>query len=127
MRTDEKLKVKIVHEDTAEAFERKLNIVLDNVAVKSIEWNHELGFCAYITYKEEVKTLESATDVFHRDGVYWHCRNCPYLERPSDKRRKSGACKVKPTGETRLDCEACDFFYRQLLSGDLKREDLIED
>lgn len=125
MRTDDVLKIKVVHADTAEEFERKINIVLENVKNPTIEWNHAKGFCAYVRYTEEVKTMDDIKDFFHNEGVYWHCRNCPYAEKTTDKRRKRVGCKIRSTGMTYKDSEACDFVYRQLLTGELTAEDMI--
>ena len=127
MRTDKKLRVKVVREDNAEDFERKLNVILENVEDPEIEWNKSMGFCAYVTYTEKEKVIEDIKDVFHNEGVHWHCRNCPYVERTTDKRKKWVCCKIKTTGMTHLDSEACDFLYRQLLSGELMTEDLIKE
>lgn len=127
MRYDDITKIKVVHEETAEDFERKLNVILSNVKNPKIEWNNNKGFCAYVTYTEEVATVDDIKDVFHSEGVYWHCRNCPYAEKTTDKRRKRVGCKIRPTGMTYKDSEACDFLYRQLLSGELTTEDLIKE
>lgn len=124
MRRDEILKVKVVQAESAEEFERKLNVVLKNVLKPQITWNHNMGHCAYVTYVETVETLEDVSDIFHRDGVYYHCRNCPFFDLPNDKRFKRGACRISPSGVAWKDSEACTFLYKQLLSGELTVDDL---
>lgn len=108
---------KIIHEQTAEDFERVLNASVEELAEckPEVKFVPENGFCAYLTYHQKEKTIiESVRDEFHLEGIYYHCRNCPHLKAPQDRRVKWCKCKYRSTGMTHKDHEACELFYKQV-------------
>lgn len=116
----EKIKIpkyRIIHEETAEAFEKKLNDAVEELAEfePAVEFNHRQGFCAYLIYQPKEKIIiETVADEFHLEGISFHCRNCPHLDAPQDRRVKWCKCKYSSTGRTHKDKEACELFYKQL-------------
>ena len=106
---------RIIHEETASDFQRELNKTVKELAEfnPKVKFNDTLGFCAYIEYQpEEIIKTESVRDEFALEGVYYHCRNCPYFEVPQDRRVKWGKCKYSTTGKSHKDHEACELFYK---------------
>lgn len=119
--------LRVIQEETAEAFQEAVNKASEELAEyePEIEFVHELGFCAYIKYHAAVKTIiESVRDEFHLEGIYYHCRNCPHLEDPQDRRVKWCRCKHRPTGKTHKDHEACELFYKWVSQNQIE---VIED
>ena len=116
--------VKVIHEETAEEFEAKLNAALEEVEdpKAEIEFNHAKGFCAYVTYTVGKHKVEGIRDKFCLEGVRYTCEECPYCEIPDDRRVKWCYCDMQPTGRTRKDSEACEFFYRSIAQGEIKPE-----
>lgn len=120
-------RVKVIHESTADRFEIQINKMLERFPRAEIRFNDTLGFCCYITYEYEEEIPEDVTDQFHQQGIYYHCRNCPHMEPPQDGRFKWCSCDISPWGKTRMDSEACEYFYKSLLTGAIKRSELKRD
>lgn len=122
MRSYDIKQVRVVHKETAEAFESALNAVLEEITdpKAEIEYNHAKGFCAYVTYSETRKKVEGAKDLFNMEGVRYLCAECPYFEKEYDGRVKWGYCDMSVSGRTRKDSECCELFYRLLASGEIK-------
>lgn len=127
MKTITRRQIKAIHEQTAEAFEAEVNKVLADHPEAVINYNMSLGFCAFIEIENELDKPETMADRFHLEGIYYHCRNCPHLEDPHDKRRKWCACDIAPYGKTYRDGEACEWFYKSLASGAITQREIIED
>lgn len=112
------VKVKVVHEETAEAFERALNAALKGVKSPKIEFNTSAGHCAYITFEEVQSVPETAEDeYFEKMGERCHCGDCPHLERSTDKRVKWHTCKYSEF-PVKTTSNACELYYRRLLKGE---------
>lgn len=120
-------RIKVVHVKDADTFETQINKTLSMFPDAEIRFNDNLGFCAYITYTYEEEIPEDVTDQFHQQGIYYHCRNCPHMEPPKDGRFKWCECDISPWGKTRMDSEACEYFYKALLTGAIKRSELKRD
>lgn len=104
-----------IDETTAEAFDSALNEALKELAEEEPEIEFIEKFCARLKWfpKENEKVIvESVRDEFHLEGIYYHCRNCPHMEDPHDRRVKWCRCKMKPTGRTHKNEEACELFYK---------------
>lgn len=127
MKTIKHKRVKVILANDAAGFETQLNRTLARFPEAKIEWNHALGFCAYITYTFEEDIPEDVREEFHQNGVYYHCRNCPRMEPPQDGRFKMCNCDIHPHGKTHMDREACEWFYKALLTGEIRRSDLNRD
>ena len=69
---------------------------------------------AVILYEVTESYMDCVADEFHAEGIYFHCRNCPYLEDPKDRRVKHCNCKYAEYGHTHKDSEACEMFYKQM-------------
>lgn len=118
---------RIIHEETASDFQRELNKAVKELAEfnPKVKFNDTLGFCAYIEYQpKEIVKPESVRDEFMLEGIYYHCRNCPYLELPQDRRVKWGKCKYSTTGRAHKDTEACELFYKWVQQNAI---DVVED
>ena len=127
MRTRTHKQVVVIQATSAADFQKRLNKVLSEHPKAEIEWNNNLGFCAYVVYTYDEETPEDVSDIFRAQGITYFCRNCPYMTPPADKRCKVCPCSISPYGKTRSDSEACDFLYKSLLTGAMKYTDLILD
>lgn len=104
-----------IDETTAEAFDNALNQALKDLAEEEPEIEFVDKFCARLKYfpKDNEKVIiETVRDEFHLEGVYYHCRNCPHLEAPQDRRVKWCKCKYSSTGIAHKNNEACELFYK---------------
>lgn len=72
------------------------------------------NFCALISWKESEIVCETVTDEFHIEGIRHVCGECPLHDIETDKRRKRVSCRYSEFGETRLDSECCEYFYKLL-------------
>lgn len=116
--------VKIIHARDAGEFEIKLNKVLAVYPNAEIHYNDNLGFCAYVTFEYEERIPEDVREEFHEKGVFYKCRNCPEMKPPKDGRFKWCECDRAPRGRVYMNSDACEWFYRSLLKGEIKREQL---
>lgn len=112
----------VVHEQTAEEFQRKFNSTMAALAGNNPkhQFRPEMGFCAYITYEDVECIAETVSDEYHAEGIRFDCKNCPLHEEVTDKRVKRVKCKYADLGFTHLDHEACEVFYRRLNLAELK-------
>ena len=116
-----------IDEKTAEEFDAALNAALKELAEHEPEIQFVDKFCArlkYFTEENERVITETVRDEFHLEGVYYHCRNCPYLEVPQDRRVKWGKCKYADSGLSHKNHEACEMFYKQVRQNTIE---VIED
>lgn len=115
---------KIVQEETAEAFEKKMNALAEELPEDhEVKWMPTLGHCAYITYEVRQETWDRISDEFHAEGIHYLCRNCPHHEQVEDNRKKHVWCKYADYGHTHLDHEACEMFYKQVKQGEIIPEE----
>ena len=121
MQKNQVTQIAVVYAETAEDFQKEFNSTIAALAEKNpkYEFNHQKGFCAYITYTETTCVHTSAADEFHAEGISYKCKNCPLHEIETDGRKKSVACKFDEMGRTHLNREACEVFWRRLKMGEL--------
>lgn len=67
-------------------------------------------------YTTIAREQETTGDGFELHGACAHCGDCPYLEVKADARRKTFPCAYSTYGETRIDCPACDVFYKDAIA-----------
>lgn len=122
MRSEDFSQIKVIQTESASEFEERINSSMRELAVKRPECKliEGKGFCAIITYTEHIQIIETVADEYHAEGIYFSCKNCPYLDDPHDKRIKNCTCKYSNTGYTHKDSDACEVFYRALKRGDIK-------
>lgn len=109
--------IAVVSASTAEEFQSLFNSKMKELSSHSetsYEFNHNQGFCAYITYTEHEKLIESISDEYRSIGLIYKCWQCPHMEEVADKRVKKCKCKHAPAGFTKKNDSACDIFYEQL-------------
>ena len=78
------------------------------------------GFRAVIQYEVEESRVETVMDEFHLEGIRHICRECPSHDIETDSRRKWVTCRYSENGETHLDHECCNYFYKQLKLGQVR-------
>lgn len=106
-------KYRTIDEKTAEAFDNALNAATEELAEYEPKVTFVDKFCARLEfYPKEKVIVESVRDEFALEGICYHCRNCPYLDIPQDRRVKYGSCKYSPTRRRSKDQEACELFYK---------------
>ena len=121
--------VKTVSANNAEDFDEKLNKTLREFGKKGIRYElrlaPELGFTAFIVYKETFTTPESIADEFQLGGEVHHCIECPYFVLPTDGRMKHSRCSLTQ-GVHRVDSVCCDAFYEKLLAGEIELREVMQ-
>lgn len=112
-----KQQTKIIHSNTAEEFEERLNKYLGELADAKVKYeltfNNSLGFCAYLLYTETIKVPESLAEEYEMRGEGCYCTECKYCEIPKDKRVKHYWCGL----QERKVCSrswCCDDFYENM-------------
>lgn len=112
----EKIKIpefRTIVEYSPKSFDKSLNSAIRELAEYDPEIIFVDKFCARLKYfPHEKEVPETVRDEFHLEGVYYHCRNCPHLEDPQDRRVKWCKCKYTKTGKTHKNNEACELFYK---------------
>lgn len=127
-------KLEVIHAETAQEFQDKFNARMREIYDRDgnymhsdpqVEYVHEMGFCAYLTYDvlEELRP-KTVKDEFHLEGVYFHCRNCPHLRISDDRRVKYGTCKYSPTTRRHRDEESCELFYKWIANNEVEPVEL---
>lgn len=75
---------------------------------------------AIVLYEDELpEEPQTVREEYNAAGYVFLCKQCPHIELPKDKRLKSVACKYDEFGRTRLDCECCEMFYKELKQGSI--------
>ena len=112
----------IVREDSAPAFEEKLNARIRELSDKSPKVNFD-GLTAYISYTETVRIPESQADEYALKGVCFRCENCPEFipivkaDGTEDKRLSYGECQHAEFGRTYKNNAACDVLFKLIRDG----------
>lgn len=126
MRDKTKRRVRIIYEQTPADFESRINEAFDMIEdpTAEIEYNHQKGFCAYITYSEKERIPETVRDRFSLEGIRYECRSCPYCEMPENPKVQRTYCDMKPSGVTFPESEACEYFYKLVALGEVDAEQI---
>ena len=116
-------KVKTISSSNAEDFDERLNKALTDFGNKGIRYElrlaPELGFTAFIVYKEAFMIPETVADEFELGGETHRCIECPFYVRPTDGRVKWTRCEITPGLHSR-DSYCCEEFYKKLLNGEIE-------
>lgn len=113
----------VVTGSTAEDFQIKLNRALEEIAKTSskyeLQFNMQMGFCAYIVYDVRREYPETIADEYELKGIKYSCSDCPMFRPSEDRRIKYTTC-VHGTHRCAANDDACDWFYEELDKGGIK-------
>ena len=114
--------IKVIKAADPTDFQKQFNEAMEKLHENDpeVEFVHEQGFCAYITYTKTTHEWDCVADEFHAEGIHYLCRNCPHHDPVDDKRKKYVWCKYSDYGHTHLDHEACEMFYKQVKQNEIK-------
>lgn len=116
-------KARTVRADNAEEFDRLFNKASAELPSSAeLVWDPS-PMCVHFIYTDTEKIPETVKDEYELKGITYCCRNCPYLEKDEDRRKRRHACKYAVYGEVFEDEPACERFYRELNAGLLKPEE----
>ena len=101
-----------------EQFNEQMTLLSDNNPQVTLDISN--GFRAVIQYEVEEQAVETVKDEFHLEGIRHICRECPFHDIETDSRRKWVTCRYSESGETHLDHECCNYFYKQLKLGQVR-------
>ena len=125
MKTFERTKIRTVHAETAEEFDREFNKATNELpAAAQMKWEDGIPFCVHFIYHVEETRPETMAEKFQLQGIEYKCRNCPMCRIGGDKRKKMWPCEISPYGKVCADGPACDYLYKGIMNGTV---DLIED
>ena len=114
--------VKIVTASNPFDFEAKLNAALSKLNEEFVSYELKLepqaGLIAYIILDVSKKVPETLAEEHQIEGDILHCKDCPFLTIPSDKRLKKGKCYYMDK-VVRFDRAACDRLYEGVTNGTL--------
>ena len=123
MKVKQKKRVRVIDGADARDFEDVLNEVLDAISDPDITFDRNRPFLAYVTFTETIEIPESVQDAYEMRGEYHFCGECPYWEKPTDRRIKYDYCDLgEKVGEKTA---ACDLFYKMLNEGTLGKKKII--
>lgn len=112
----------IVQGNSAEDFQDRLNKALSHIAERGVKYelqfNMQLGFCAFVVYEEKIQVAETLADEYELAGEEYRCSECPMYVLSGDKRVKYTTCKHGVRRCTANDY-ACDWFYEALEKGEV--------
>ena len=112
---------KIITASTAQEFQDKLNSALTEVAMAGykydLQFNNNLGLCAFLVYEERKEIAETVADVYEQKGEVFRCSECTMYRPSPDKRVKYTTCAHGVRRCTAND-SACDWFYEELERGE---------
>ena len=118
----------IIVATTAEEFQDKLNkelARLDAARTKyELEFNHNLGFCAYIVAEHKTLIPEDLEDEFELIGERHTCIECPYWVHPTKGNVKYTRCEIVG-GIRGAKSPCCEHFYQGLLDGTIELEEEV--
>ena len=119
-------RTKIIAASTAEEFETKLNKeleALDRAKTKyELQFNHALGFCAYIVAESKTYIAQNAKDEYELLGISYKCINCPMWVHPTKGNVKYTRCEIVD-GMRNASHPCCEEFYEMLKKGEVKVEE----
>lgn len=117
-------RIKVVTASTGEEFERSLNEALAEISAErktlEIVYNTNVpGHCAYITYDHTESIPETPKEEYESRGERYYCRECPHYVPSMDGRTKYSRCEFI---DERIygSRDACEWFYRALVKGEVK-------
>lgn len=119
-------RTKIIAASTAEEFETKLNKeleALDRAKTKyELQFNHALGFCAYIVAEHKIYIAQNAKDEYELLGIRYTCINCPMWVHPTKGNVKYTRCEIAD-GMRNASFPCCEEFYEMLKKGEVEVEE----
>lgn len=77
-------------------------------------------YCAVLRYTYEEQIPQDARDRHELAGDTYKCWQCPYFEKPDDKRVKWGSCHRSDAVKTDTPC--CKWLYEQIDGGKVSIE-----
>lgn len=112
----------VIEEPDGRSFQLALNKAFKDYSQRKnfrydIQPRSESGHCAYLFFDDVEKHPESLEDAARLQGIKGSCVDCPYFDKPTDRRMKRGACPFAHYGQTFSDTPACEEFYRWLATG----------
>lgn len=120
-------RTKIIAAGSAEEFERRLNAelsALDSSRQRyELQFNHTLGYCAYIVIDSLMQIPETIQEEFELVGETYTCLNCPYWTHPTKGNVKYTRCPITP-GLRKAQTPCCEAFYEMLYKGEIEPEHL---
>ena len=105
-------------EEFEEKFNEAMRLLADNRPEVTLDLSE--GLKAVITYELSEETIETIGDQFRAEGIRHICRECPLHDYEADSRRKWVSCRYSELGETHLDHECCEYFYKMLKIGQIR-------
>lgn len=118
-------RTRIIFEETADAFEKRLNAELKDLDRKhakyELTFNHTVGLCAYIVISETIQIPETIAEEFEIAGERHKCLECPHWVHPTKGNVKYTRCEITP-GIHGASSPCCDAFYEMLFNGELEIE-----
>ena len=120
-------RTKIVVAGSAAEFEAKLNKELEELERKrtkyELQFNHSMGFCAYIVAEYSREIPENVAEEFKIAGESHTCIECPYWVHPTKGNVKYTRCPIT-AGIHGAKSPCCDKFYDMLFNGEIELEEV---
>ena len=118
-----KKQIAVITAERGSDFEREVNERLEQVAGCEPDIIFKMDtdcHIAYITWEETVEALETAADRYNAMGIKLKCGQCPYRERPKDKRVRYTSCTLGDRQGIAYGDPACDRLYEMLEKGEVQ-------
>lgn len=118
-------RTKIIAASTPDEFEQKLNNELQKLDLSrqkyELQFNHSMGYCAYIVIDQMTQIPETIAEEFELAGERHTCVECPYWVHPTKGNVKYTHCPIT-AGIHGAKSPCCEQFYEMLFNGELELE-----
>lgn len=112
---------KTIQEKSPEAFDEKLNALMEEIALKNPSseriFDSVAGHIAYVKWIEIVVEPEDVRDEFILKGTEYVCGECPFFELQKDRRIKYSVCNQGQ--KVWYEHKACLHLYELIKKGDV--------
>lgn len=117
MRKETKTRHITIQARTPEEFDERINAILEdpNLVGHVLTYRGD-GFTACIEYTTEEKFFENVKEEFEARGDVYYCDECPFIEEPEDRRRRTTCA----TGSPNRYGKACLYLYEKIAKGEVK-------
>lgn len=115
-------RIEVIAATTPEAFAKEINSKLAQLdaqkAQYELQFNNNMGLCAYIVIDKVTEVPEFVSEEFALIGVRRTCLDCPYWVHPTKGNVKYTRCPIT-AGVHSAKSPACETYYEMLLNGEI--------
>ena len=105
----------------AEDFDREFDRVSKELGSAELRWD-TAPMCVHFITTETEYIPETLREEYELRGEKFYCKDCPFMEKPTDGRKRSGGCKYDIQPNAADYTPACEEFYHKHAAGEIKQK-----